>query len=392
MRSVREQLKNWAPVLVVACLLAGACGNDSSSHNAATTSSVPSTTPGSDAIGGPSSTQSNNSRPRFDILAVQDVRKGEVLFLDLSSGSTDSIKLPPEILAGTGRHITSVSFTSAKEVFVGTLAQSSPELFKSNNTCSPKLYRYNFDKGSVEEVLNGHLGVVSPDGRRVAYAANGFARLGVAAPTVSKIDPSCGFFALVIREISTRAEQVFVSPDSPLVGIAPAELDIGRIAWAPDSTAVGFDVGYQHGSVSYTARLGAKTPERVLAAPHLDSVLRERFDTTTAQMRSRSGEAAYSSTVGWTRSGSVVLRFDDFLLGSQSSPIYGVATPGLMAEIVDPTPADNLDELVGTISTGRVVLRSDGSLRLTASGLDKLLAEKVALTSLAADQQRVVSL
>lgn len=115
--------------------------------------------------------------------------------------------------------------------------------------CGPAtIYRVAADgEAPSEAILTGLSPAVSPDGRKLAYAAAD-ARPSEAAAGAE--ERNCQN-AVVVRDLQTGAERTWRYPDTPDYATnLYQEAVITEIAWAPDSTQLAYTLSYEGDSVS----------------------------------------------------------------------------------------------------------------------------------------------
>lgn len=192
---------------------------DTSSSTSTTTSASTTT-----ASGG----ASEDGRPAF---AIGLSRKGRVVVLD--SSTSRALRVLAEYPVDGERELRGVSLTADREtVYFGYGSTSAP--------CGAAVYRVAVDGGSPpQKVADGFSPELSPDGRLLAYAAAArrFATSDEHSPCAN---------VLVIRELSTGAERVWLSPADDNYF---SRGEIGPITWAPDSKRLAFGFQYENSGV-----------------------------------------------------------------------------------------------------------------------------------------------
>jgi hypothetical protein len=285
--------------------------------------------------------------PRETVVATRDQaqRVGDrtayrehILAVDTGTGATNRVLSD----LAESRYAGGLAMSSdGSTVYFGELGPGSGAT-ALNDACTPRLFRVPMTGGDPEQIADGVAPVLSPNGRYLAYVANGFARGHVDGQT-----SYCGLFAVVVRDLSTGAEQVSI----PRRAADPGwEKGVGSssIAWTPDSRRLAYSAGFEIGTV-FTYDLGSGTTRELLMADAIETAALRRF-----------GERARSlgvilGTPRWTSAAELVVSLSCYACGV--GPLQGVAANG---EVVDALTAVDLSDL------GRV---EASTLRVTAGAV-----------------------
>ena len=183
-------------------------------------STAPSTSSASPSTAVPTTTAPSGPPPNTFVVAGD----GRLVALETRTGEiVRELYSPPE-----GRTIVDVHVTSNDRVTYIGERTSNWDSADAKDRCRPVLYRADLDTGAVMKVADGANGVESPDGRYLAYVANGVTR-----GLFDKLElGSCGLFIIVVRDLGTGEERVslFRPGDRAVV----PDVGVGHLVWSPD--------------------------------------------------------------------------------------------------------------------------------------------------------------
>ena len=167
-----------------------------------------------------------------DVAAIVD---GSVVMLDGRDGHTlRTLANHPEATTGGFPYLQGVTLTPDRgEVFYSLVG----------DCAAATIYRVPADGHlSAVAMLTGMSPAVSPDGRKLAYAA--------AVATPPQAERHCQN-AIVVRDLQTGAERTWRYPDTPDYA-TPLFQDavISEIDWAPDSTRLAYTLSYEGDTIS----------------------------------------------------------------------------------------------------------------------------------------------
>ena len=150
--------------------------------------------------------------------------------------------------------------------------------------CGMRLVAIPLDGGPPRELGRGVEPALSPDGKKLAYAASLWERAGVLPPTPGGI--GCALSAVVVRDLATDDEQVIFPPrfDPRRPETGGWESHAQSLGWSPDQRRLVISYVYEGGSTFvYDFASGETTP--VAPASHLQAVLKQHAELTSPLWR-----------------------------------------------------------------------------------------------------------
>jgi hypothetical protein len=211
-RSTRQTLR-LVPVIVAALTLITACGPNSGATAQPTvtvTASVPAGGGGGGGLSSATPTASASGSP--GIVAVTTA--GALVVLDPSTGSITQTLVSGGVLGD--------------EISVS--PDGSTAYFAMGGGCHPTIESIGIGGGSPVPLTKGELPAISPNGAKLAFTREPSLTNGC-IPSAANLTSS---YKLVIRTLSTGAEQIFPMPPALRRSGLPAP--IGHLSWASDST------------------------------------------------------------------------------------------------------------------------------------------------------------
>jgi hypothetical protein len=228
-----------------------------------------------------------------------------------------------------------------------------------DDACTPRLFRVPMAGGDIEQIADGVSPAPSPNGRYLAYVANGFARGNFDGRATY-----CGLFAVVVRDLVTGAEKVSI-PTRDDVGWL-SMVGAGSIAWTPDSRRLAYSAGFEGGTV-FTFDLESGSTRELQTTDAIDTVALRRFGDRGRELGLTLGNPR------WTSAGELAVTLSCY--GCTQGYLEGVAADGNVVDILTAVDLTDLGRAGAfTLRATGAAAGSRGDVFVETNGVKTVLA------------------